>query len=412
MTGIFKRKVKSLLFKQKNFWQHFPSNYIFKRKHSLVILDDIYPLPLSAFRFVEFNYYLSAYPTAAVYTTGSSFQYLKVFDTVDNVLANHVKGYPEHSVRVFEFSEYRKINADLIYLTFLHNTHHFLPTIEANSIPFVFTLYPGGGFMMNNKEVENQLRNIFSSPFFRKVIVTQKITLDYLVENNFCSPAAIELIYGVVMPNDNFSLGKTKKHRANRENKNLNICFVANKYMPLGIDKGYDTFIALAKKISLNYSDIHFHVVGTFDENDIDVTGYNNITFYGPRETSFFAQFYSEMDIIVSPNVPFKLADGAFDGFPTGGCIEAGIMGVALFCSDSLGQNLYFEHKKDIVIIENEVNNIYDHVEYYYHNPDQLEQLAEEGLNKIESLYSTEAQMAPRIEIINQAMKSSRNKVD
>ncbi|MBC6699272.1 glycosyltransferase family 4 protein [Hymenobacter puniceus] len=408
MLKIFKRKSKSLFNKQKNFWQFFPANYLRNRKHSLVIIDDIYPLPLSTFRFVEFNYYLAVFPDSIVYTTGSSLSYLKVYDSIEKVVANHLKTYTEHVGRILKFSPYRKIKADLVYLTFLHNTHNFLPTIEANSTPFVFTLYPGGGFLMHDEQVEGQLRKIFSSPFFRKVIVTQKITLDYLVDNNFCPSDRIELIYGVVMPADNLSLSKKKETRSARKDTSLQICFVANKYMPLGIDKGYDTFIALAKKTSLKYPDIKFHIVGTFDETDIDVEGYNNIIFYGPRETSFFAQFYAEMDIIVSPNVPFKLGNGAFDGFPTGGCIEAGLMGVALFCSDVLGQNLYFEHKTDIVLIENDVDNIYDYVEYYYHNPAELELLSRKGLEKIENLYSIDAQMLPRIQIINQAISAGK----
>ena len=42
------------------------------------------------------------------------------------------------------------------------------------------------------------------------------------------------------------------------------------------------------------------------------------------------------MDLIISPNVPFVLASGAFDGFPTACCMEAALSGTAMFVTDEL----------------------------------------------------------------------------
>ena len=60
---------------------------------------------------------------------------------------------------------------------FLDNLKIFFPIIDRLQMPFVFTLYPGGGFRINDPDSDNYLRKYLSSPLFKKVIVTP--------ENNF-----------------------------------------------------------------------------------------------------------------------------------------------------------------------------------------------------------------------------------
>jgi glycosyltransferase involved in cell wall biosynthesis len=112
-----------------------------------------------------------------------------------------------------------------------------------------------------------------------------------------------------------------------------------------GLNKGYDVFIEVAKILyNLHGSNIVFHVVGNFDEKDIEVSELkDNIKFYGTRTTDWFPQFYANMDIIMSPNIPLhyimpEVKKSFIDGFPTGCCVEAGFCGTVVFCTDTVNQ--------------------------------------------------------------------------
>src|SRR4030066_370297 len=73
------------------------------------------------------------------------------------------------------------INAKLFYCVFINNIYDNLNWLEKFKIPFIFTLYPGGGFQINNEIIDKKLKIVFNSPMFKKVIVTQIFTLDYLI---------------------------------------------------------------------------------------------------------------------------------------------------------------------------------------------------------------------------------------
>ncbi|UWG96663.1 hypothetical protein LPY66_17540 [Dehalobacter sp. DCM] len=86
----------------------------------------------------------------------------------------------------------------------------------------------------------------------------------------------------------------------------------------------------MPKKLARSAENIRSHVVGNFDRSDIDVSELGDrIIFYGLRNKSFFPTFYSGIDLIVSPNLPFVLIPGKnYDGFPTGCCIDAALHNV------------------------------------------------------------------------------------
>jgi glycosyltransferase involved in cell wall biosynthesis len=224
-----------------------------------------------------------------------------------------------------------------------------------------------------------------------KVIVTTKITLDYLLNNNLCNENKILFIYGVVV-NSSITKESDNAIRLIKKNKlSFDICFVAHKYSPEGKDKGYDIFIQVAKQLSKIHDNIKFHVVGNFNDTDIDITEIKlKIKFYNTLETSEFPDFYHGIDIILSPNSSFVLAPGAFDGFPTGACIEAGLNSVALFVTDDLNQNIFFKEGEEIV----------NKILHYYLNPAKLYSIANNGKEKIQAIYNLEAQMKPRIGIL------------
>jgi hypothetical protein len=174
--------------------------------------------------------------------------------------------------------------------------------------------------------------------------------------------------------------------------------------MPLGLDKGYHIFISVCKKLAKAAKDIMFHVVGGYDRNEIDIGSIDNrIIFYGSKDHSFFPEFYSTMDIIISPNAPFILIPGKnYDGFPTGCCIDAGLHNVVVFCTDMLHQNAHFEHKKNIFIISLNASDIADNVMEYYHDTEKLYMMSAGVQTKFREVFNFEKQMGERASVLDQ----------
>ncbi|MYL85443.1 glycosyltransferase, partial [Desulfovibrio aerotolerans] len=189
----------------------------------------------------------------------------------------------------------------------------------------------------------------------------------------------------------------------------------AQRYSPTGIEKGYDVFAAIVRALG-NRQDIAFHVVGGFDRETIDLSDAQNITFHGTKPANFFPGFYTQMDIVISPNISscrLQGGKGSFDGFPTTSCVEAGVHGVAMFLADLDGMNqdiegrCLFEPGKEIEIIGRDADLIIALIEYYRVNPDKLRSLAMRGREALLRLYSFEQQMVPRIELLKDELKRS-----
>ncbi|MCR4436033.1 MAG: hypothetical protein QHH06_06100 [Clostridiales bacterium] len=132
--------------------------------------------------------------------------------------------------------------------------------------------------------------------------MTQQFTYDYIINKGFTTPSRVEYIYGIVTHPEYFRNTPRKKY-FKKDKNTFDICFVAHKYMLLGLDKEYDMFIAVCKKLAACTSNILFHVAGNFDRNEINVDDMNGrIIFYGLRDPDFFPGFYSGMDIILFPS--------------------------------------------------------------------------------------------------------------
>lgn len=373
----------------------------------LVIIDDIFPSSLSGFRYQEFTSYLNEIENSKIITTGQTIE-LFLKQNADEVIIQYKRQFPEFSGKVCKYDFWRPLGCKLMYFIFPTNAYNSLPIMETYYIPFIFTLYPGGGFILNNPESDKRLKRLMDSPCFRKVIVTQQITYDYLINKNFCKPDKIEFIFGGVMPL--LEMDKAKSYAKSRygfEKDRLDICFVAQKYMKQGIDKGYDVFIDMAKILYNRYENVYFHVVGSFNENDIDVSNIKNkITFYGNLNLNDFDSFFTDKDILISPNIDGKLAPGAFDGFPTGCCVEAGLRKTAIFCTDTLNLNCdRIIDGKEIIIIPHDAEKISKIVDYYYNNPQLIKDIGENGHEKLLCLYSYEYQIAPRIKLLKDEIK-------
>ena len=390
-----------------------------KQSFSLVIMDDTFPSIRSAFRYEEYMNYFEKINSVYVWSTGMSLGALKENKTIQEVIQEFEKQKPEFRDRVFELNvqnleKLQDIKNKLCIITFIKNLQNSvydnLAVLEKYKIPFIFTLYPGGGFILNDEESNQKLKRVCSSQFFQKVIVTQQITYNYLIEKNFCTKEQIEFIYGVVTPKAIFNNKHNRKKYYKNGKDNLDICFVAHKYSEKGIDKGYDLFIETAKKLAKKCEKIRFHVVGGFQQSDIEVSELGEkIKFYGIQTSEWLSDFYKNIDLILSPNRPFKLSKGSFDGFPTGACTEAMINGVVLLCTDELKQNVKFENKKDLIIIKPELSNIMEVVEELYNNPDKIVEIAENGRKKAKEIYGQKSQIQPRMKLINEVAKNYYN---
>jgi hypothetical protein len=106
------------------------------------------------------------------------------------------------------------------------------------------------------------------------------------------------------------------------------------------------------------------------------------------------------MDLMLSPNVPNRLRPGGHDGFPTGCCTEAALNGVAVLCTDPLGENgrdvRRFIPDEEICLIGTDRERIVQQILAYRDRPSQLYDMARRGQARCRELYSAERQLAPR----------------
>jgi glycosyltransferase involved in cell wall biosynthesis len=378
-------------------------NLVVADKERLIILDDFFPSLATAFRIAEINSILTHFESAVVYSTCPDRQ----------VFQEYADSYPEFANRVRKFHPLRRLKGSGAYVIFLNNIISYLDYLEKAQLPFVFELYPGGGFYLDDAASDAHLKRVVESPMFRKVIVTQSVTRDYLLSKKFCGEKEIEFVFGVVVLSG--ALGRAHGHRARYglNKKSLDICFVANKYTPPVVYKGYDRFVACARILARRFPEAHFHVVGTFTEDDVELGDLRDrITFYGHQLTSFFPEFYSEMDLIVSPNMPFVARPGSFDGFPTGSCVEAALCGAAMFVSDELKMNQgRLKEGEEVVIISCEPEDIAETVGRYIVDPSLIAGLAQNGQRAIEELFAVDVQMGPRLKVLSDLLTSAQGTV-
>jgi glycosyltransferase involved in cell wall biosynthesis len=183
----------------------------------------------------------------------------------------------------------------------------------------------------------------------------------------------------------------------------MNICFVANRYDPMGLGKGYDVFINAAKRLSSVRPDCRFHVVGGWSRDIIDISDIGDrIQFHGYLATDALALLYSEMDAIISPTRIDLPREGKFDGFPL--VTDAGMCGVAMFVSDPLGQNEDFVQGEDLEIILSEPDDVVERLLPYCSDPARLREMSIRGQRRISQLRNKEEKLAAKVAILKKVM--------
>lgn len=374
---------------------------------SVLLLDTSFPSQVSSFRFGEFSGYLSAIDQAVmlVRPDDNLFRYGE-----QRSFGELMRAFNERSGRSSRVVG-RMCTTDLgrpqvAYCVFLNLAHLFFSQIGLpHAKNLVFTLYPGGGFAPGNQLSDTKLAKLFDNPALSKVITTQNLARDYLVGKGYCNDGDILHIFGGIVP---AAYTADMAWSPPTCDGILNVCFVAQRYSPQGAEKGYDVFVQVVRKFA-NSPDIHFHVVGGFDRDVIDLGHAENITFYGPQASSFFVEFYRRMHVVLSPNIRLSDLDptvpATFDGFPTTAVVEAGLQGVAMLATDFLGMNRRLDGSRifapdEMLLIDRDSENIAEILRGFLADPDGLQRLRVRGRLALLREFSFERQMRPRIQLL------------
>jgi lipopolysaccharide transport system ATP-binding protein len=358
----------------------------------IVVLDDFFPNLYSGFRVAEYNAYLERFPNLIVRSSSPDFA---------TAHAIYAQRYPHLAARVLPFDPAALADARLAYFMFLHNAHTFLPYLTQVQLPFVFTLNPGGSFGLNDRKSDAMLDPVIASPLLRNVIATQNITRTYLRDRGV-PPEKITLIYGGVM-NARYIDAHAPPRPYYPQKPVLDVAFIAHKYVPMGANKGFPEFCALASRFADDPT-IAWHVVGhNFEDLDwpTELARPQAFTFHGLFEsTTTLYDFLLGIDLVVSPQRPFLLYPGSFDSMPTMGIVEASLQGAAMICSDVLKMNDRYRDGTQIVIAPPEVDALYRAVLDLKANPKRLQSIAKAGQRRSRELFSSAAQLRERFALL------------
>jgi glycosyltransferase involved in cell wall biosynthesis len=370
------------------------------RPKRLTIVDDIFPWLAAGFRITEYHSYLDRFKRSRILTLAAELPWADS-RTLEDRLPAYEAAFPRYARRIERYSREKLAKSDFVYTIFRSGIAAIIDDLDEVGLPFGFTLYPGGLFFLDDPVSTASLERIFSSPWFRFVIVTQRTTERYLLDHRLVAPEKIRFVFGV--PVDTTQLRPLTKGRYPQDKSTFDICFVAHKYMPGGLDKGYDVFVSVARLLAERSPDYRFHVVGPWDKQDQDLVGIEDkVTFYGSQPTTFFPPFYAGMDMLLSPTDKFRLHPGKFDGFPTGCSVEAALCGTPVLCTDPLGDNVAFEDGKEIVIIDRSPANIADLIERFRREPQALRAIGLHGEKRFRQVFGDQSQLLPRFQALEQ----------
>jgi glycosyltransferase involved in cell wall biosynthesis len=376
----------------------------------IAILDDLFPCPVSGFRFEEFSSYLDEMQGVAVYSNGQALPLVAETRPIEALIAEHVAANPRHLGRIHPFRPGQFPIAGAYYAIFLNNIVQHVEAIERTGKPFAFTLYPGGGFQIGDKLSDNKLQRVFGSPSFQRVIVTQPYTRDYLLKVHALPLSKIHYLQGGMVPRAAF-VRPQQRRNFGISKASLDIGFVANRYIPTGEDKGYDLFVETADALSRKGVNATYHVVGPWDATLIPLGDLaTRFVFYGFVDTEKLRELGQMLDLILSPNRPGILAKGAFDGFPTGSCVEVGLQEAAIFCTDVLKLNTDFRDGVDLVLVEPNVDNIVRRLWPVIQNPKSLAKIGRNGRRRLRRAFGRERQLLPRLAILRTMNTRQENK--
>lgn len=362
---------------------------------SLVIFDDFFPSPYSDWRKNEILFYLQNVDNSIVFIGRHLNDKIFYPSGLDQNIKDFLNQNPSLESSIKKIKLGQDIKAKLGYCIFLGNIIHSIGYFKKNSIPFVFTLYPGGGFKMFDENVEQCLNEIFNCHLFRHVFVNMPHVYDYIKDKFKLNEGQISYIYGA--PITLFPNSELKKSICSK----IRVVFSSHKYSRYGIDKGLDIFVRVAK--SLEYNDrFTFTVIGGFVEKDLVVKS-SNIILKNEIIPENLNHEFSNYDIIVSPNRSHVLGLGSFDGFPTATVLHAANSGCMMMLTDEWNNSskIGLVDNVDFSLIAPNADLIVSKLIYFYENRTEIGRIALNGKMKLNSLLDLEKQLPRRLEILN-----------
>jgi len=388
---------KILPAKLKNIIKHQINTYESKIiEADLLIFDDIFPNPISDWRQNEFLHYLREIKNTFVVKDILNFH---ISHSRQKQIEVFAVNYPLFQNRIITFKSYDRFKAKLGYCLFYNNLRKIYPILEKNNIPFVFTLYPGGGFALYDNETESNLKTYFKSPLFRHVIVNMPYIYDYLLERFELKKEDVTLIYGAPL-----KLPTHKEKRILGRSNHLKIVFSAHKYMPYGIDKGFDIFNRVAKQLEGDKR-FKFYCIGGFTENDL-MTQTNNIQFIETKDPEGLGNEFLKYDIIISPNRSHIQYFGSFDGFPTGSVVHACNSGCLMMLTDDWGnaEKIGLVDNEHFILISPNARDIVDKLLSIIKD-DKVNDIARKGKEVLTEKFNIDKQLLTRTLIINKYLQ-------
>ena len=357
-----------------------------------VVLDDHFPVLSSGFRVAEFTELMRADLVESVHTT---------VGPLEPLAETFADRYPDLGGRVHQYDPSALADADQAYLIFLNNAAFFLDDLTAARVPFVLTLYPGGG-LDGSEAAAEKLDRVLGSPLLRHLFTTQpRVTA--LVAERYPGLETTE-VQGLFVNRAYFRPGPGERQNyfgAGKER--LDLCFVAHRYSVTGADKGFPEFAALVPELARRGIPVHGHVVGQFTAADVPPEAHHLFDFHGVLESSQLQELYGEMDAIVSPNRPDVLAVGAFDGFPLASAVEAALCGVMIVATDTFHQSRFLRDGRDALIVPPDQDVIADRLVRLMREAGGIRRVAQSGLRKVRHIYSPARQLDLRAPVLREA---------
>ncbi|MGY2064411.1 FkbM family methyltransferase [Blastococcus sp. SYSU DS0619] len=358
----------------------------------MVVLDDYFPTKGTGFRIAEFDWMLRHGVVAEVMTT---------IEPLEPLVSQYAELHPRTATGISPYDARRLAEFDSASVMFLNNAARFLADLERAALPFVLTLYPGGGLHLGEAGAERKLRRVLRSPQLRHVITTQPLVTD-LVQTITGGSVPVTEVLGVVVDPGYLRPGPGLRTEYFGSGKPvLDVCFVAHRYTPDGSDKGFPVFLESLGLLRDAGLPVRGHVVGGFGASDVaDEHADLELEFAGVLSTPQLREFFGSMDIVVSPTATGRLAPGAFDGFPTGACVEAALCGVAVVATDPLNQNRLYTDRRDIHMPAADATEVVQRVLDMLAEPDGLRRVAQAGLRTTRQAYGVDAQLWSRRRVL------------
>ena len=359
----------------------------------LGIIDDQYPSGSSGFRMAEFAYYLKKSKAIEIYSSNLGYlAHPKKRSKIPKIASRN--DIPNHQV----FENLNQIPPmDSYYAIFINNAMIAAQLAERDNVPFSFTLYPGGGFLLDDHNSYEMLRYLIHHRRLHTVIATQPETLRVLVELG-CDPRKIKYIFGSVtyLPKKLFKIRRLMKL-----GKKNNICFASHKYVSDGTDKGIDIFIQACDALIKRELDIRVHIVGPWSElvNELSCLP-DRYKIYDLMSYKELSSFFEKMQIAIFPtraNIPFQ---GKFDGFPTAAMVQATLAGCLTLSTNPLGQVTPIVNRDSFIEIQANSERLSETLELLIKNKRFRRTIATKGKETFLSLYSKEKQLRSRMQIL------------